>query len=643
MNVIRNILNLIKNTKIMLNFRATLKNLRTNQTYTVNHIPVELAKLQIKGKFDIKFPFGFNRGISAEKVKFVKAERQLLLADYKTWGASANWQMSIFYGNLTQPLVVTLDFTDVSWDGVAFEIGFKITPLLDRLRNFEKTNEFISFSPQNFTLKTKVIQDIQANFDHYGLSGFDHHPVSTPTTITIANVKSEGLTDADGLEYNCAIPDKNDAIAVFRITQKTAAQEASYFTLNVKFHYLRIRMYVVAGGVTVKLKTDYLFYYTDGTHEYVNQLEDGFGTNIYQTSALRVENVGTFLKNGDLSTLPSDPEKTLADVYLVTYFEVRMTTGTFPRAVRIWCDRLYINHDYIQLNEVVKGVRMSDYLRKVNDLAGEPIFDTSTLLAASGIIISSTNFMLNFNQFLKCKLLDILEALSIVAGFSFVEIDGKYNISVIDQTQYFAGTIELANFSDVNNEPIEQIIDFEIGDETEVKLQILPRLFEKRKYYTGVDTLANLDTMTIKPKIITSGEVIINKLLDKKYDDDLLFLKIEDVNYGSFGHVLNQFYSNQNVINRLTKLLNSFFTTSVNNIKYRNNQNQIITHNLQTTNRLFAKYYRNITTPASNSVISALFGTYKLFLIDGKRYLPVEYSLNLEPNTLNIKLLELVQ
>ncbi|HPW67747.1 MAG TPA: hypothetical protein PLS84_11800, partial [Salinivirgaceae bacterium] len=108
----------------MLNIRATLKNLRTNQTYTVNHIPTELTKLQIKGKFDIKFPFGFNRGISAEKVKFVKAEKQLLLTDYETWGASANWQMSIFYGNLTQPLTVTLDFTNISWDSVSFEIGF---------------------------------------------------------------------------------------------------------------------------------------------------------------------------------------------------------------------------------------------------------------------------------------------------------------------------------------------------------------------------------------------------------------------------------------------------------------------------------------------------------------------------------------
>ena len=239
--------------------------------------------------------------------------------------------------------------------------------------------------------------------------------------------------------------------------------------------------------------------------------------------------------------------------------------------------------------------------------------------------------------------MDILEALSIVARFSFVEIDGKYFISVIDQTQYLTGTIELTNFSDVNYEPIEQIIDFEIGDDREVKLQILPRLFEKRKYYTGVDTLANLDTMIIKPKIITSGEVIINKLIDKKYDDDLLFLKIENVNYGSFGQVLNQYFSNQNVINRLALLLNSFFTASVSNIYYRDSQNAVITHNLQTTNRLFAKYYRNITTPATNSVISALFSTYKLFLINGKRYLPVEYSLNLEPNTLNIKLLELVE
>ena len=102
-------------------------------------------------------------------MKFVKAERQLLLADYEIWGASANWQMSIFYGNLTQPLILTLDFTDFTFDSVFFEIGFKITPLLDRCRNFEKANSKIDFVPQNYTLKRKTItppQDFQANFNH---------------------------------------------------------------------------------------------------------------------------------------------------------------------------------------------------------------------------------------------------------------------------------------------------------------------------------------------------------------------------------------------------------------------------------------------------------------------------------------------
>ena len=42
----------------MLNIRCELKNLRTNQTYAVGHTPPELAKLQIKGEFNIKFPFG---------------------------------------------------------------------------------------------------------------------------------------------------------------------------------------------------------------------------------------------------------------------------------------------------------------------------------------------------------------------------------------------------------------------------------------------------------------------------------------------------------------------------------------------------------------------------------------------------------
>jgi hypothetical protein len=618
----------------MLNIRCELRNLRTNQTHAVGHTPPELAKLQIKGEFNIKFPFGFNRGISADKVKFVKAERQLLLNDYEMWGASANWELSIFYGNLPQPLVVVLDFTDVSWDSVSLEIGFKITPLLDRLRNFEKTNEFISFTPQNYTFKTITPQNFQANFKHNSLS---------TSTITIAGLQGSGLIDADGLEYNIGIPNKNDALVIFRITQKTSAQTASYFNLNINFQYLKIRMWVLNGTITLKLRTDYLFYYTDGTTEYVNQLEDTCSSATYITET-NVQNVGTFLKNGDLNTLPSDPLKTLADAFLVTYLEVIAPTAILQNAIQIWSNHIFVSHNFIQIDEIYKGVRVSDYLQKVNQLAGgKAIFDESLLFTMSDIVISSTNFMKNFNQFLPGKLMDILEALSICAGFSFVEVDGKYVISTINSTSYFASTIELSNFSDVNYEPIEQIIDFEIGDETEVEFQMLPRLFEKRKYYLNAETSATLDALTIKPKIITSGELITNKLIQNKNDDNLLFLKIEQVNHGSFGTVLNQYFSNQNVINRLEMLLNSFFTNSVNKIYYRNNQNQIISHDLSSTNRLFAKCYRNITTPIDNSVISSLFSSYKKFKIGNAKYLPVKYSMNLEPNSINIKLLELIE
>jgi hypothetical protein len=617
----------------MLNIRAELRNLRTDQTYEVGHVPPELSKLQIKGEFNIKFPFGFNRGISAEKVKFVKAEKQLLLADYEIYGASASWELSVFYGNLTQPLTVTLDFTDFTFDSVALEIGFKITPLLDRCRNFEKTNEFISFTPQNFTLKTITPQDFHAHFLVNGLS---------LSTVTIAGLQGTGLIDADGLEYNCPIPDKNDALAVFRVTQKTASQTASYFNLNINFQYLKIKMWQLNGTITLKLKTDYLFYYTDGTFEYVNELEDTCSSAILYTMS-GVQNVGTFLKNGELSTLPSDPLKTLADVFIVTYLEVDAPTAVRLNAIKIWTEHVFISHNFVQIDEIVKGVRISDYLQKVNQLSGiNPIFDSSLLFLFDDIIISSTNFMSNFNTKLQGKLMDVLEALSIVAGFSFIEIDGKYYIGTINSIANFADIIELSSFSDVNYEPIEQIIDFEIGDETEVEFRVLPRIFEKRKYYLNIVTSATLDTMTIKPKVITSGELITNKLIQNKNDDNLLFLKIEDTNYGSFGTVLNQYFSNQNVINRLAPLFNSFFTTSVNNIYYRNSQNEVVAHNLTTTNRLFAKYYRNITTPANNSVISALFSSYKAFIISGKKYLPVEFSLNLEPNSVNIKLLEML-
>jgi hypothetical protein len=619
----------------MLNIRCELRNLRTNQTHAVGHTPPELAKLQIKGEFNIKFPFGFNRGISADKVKFVKAERQLLLNDYDVWGASANWELSIFYGNLPQPLVVVLDFTDVRWDSVSLEIGFKITPLLDRLRNFEKTNEFISFVPQSFTLKTITPQNFQAKFNHNSLS---------TSSITIANLQSDGLIDADGLEYNFPIPDKNDAIAIFRVTQKTASQTASYFSLDIDFKYLYIKMWELNGTITLRLKTDYLFYYSDNTYEYSNIIQDSCSSAVlYTQTEVRIF-FGNLPKNVELSELPSNPLKTLAECYIVTYLEIDAPLLILQNAIQIWSNHIFVSHNFIQIDEIYKGVRVSDYLQKVNQLAGgKAIFDESLLFTMSDIVISSTNFMKNFNQFLPGKLMDILEALSICAGFSFVEVDGKYVISTINSTSYFASTIELSNFSDVNYEPIEQIIDFEIGDETEVEFQMLPRLFEKRKYYLNAETSATLDALTIKPKIITSGELITNKLIQNKNDDNLLFLKIEQVNHGSFGTVLNQYFSNQNVINRLEMLLNSFFTNSVNKIYYRNNQNQIISHDLSSTNRLFAKCYRNITTPIDNSVISSLFSSYKKFKIGNAKYLPVKYSMNLEPNSINIKLLELIE
>jgi len=63
----------------------------------------------------------------------------------------------------------------------------------------------------------------------------------------------------------------------------------------VKFQHLKIEMWLLNGIITLKLKTDYLFYYTDGTHEYVNQLEDTYSSETY-FSETELQNVGTFLK-----------------------------------------------------------------------------------------------------------------------------------------------------------------------------------------------------------------------------------------------------------------------------------------------------------------------------------------------------------
>jgi hypothetical protein len=296
----------------MNNIRAELKNLRTNQVYEVQYVPPSLAELQIKGTFNIKFPFGFNKGISSEKVNFIKNERQILLDNYDIYGAAAKWSLSVYYGNLTGPIVLTLDFTEFTFDDLNLEIGFKITPLLDRCRNFEKTNELISFTPQNYTITNKVAQSFQCTFNHNGLSN---------TVKTIANIQGDGLIDADGLEYNMNIPDLDQAIAIFRVTQKTATQTASYFNLDIKFQNLKIMMHDPVGTITLKLKTDYLFYYDGSTYEYVAKLEDTLSSSQDYING-SVQNVGVLEKNVDFSILPSDPLKTLTECYIVTYLEV---------------------------------------------------------------------------------------------------------------------------------------------------------------------------------------------------------------------------------------------------------------------------------------------------------------------------------
>lgn len=617
----------------MLNFSVFLRNMRTNQSYPVKNVPAEISKLQIKGEFSIKFPLGFNRGISAEKVKFVKEERELLLNDYQNFGASANWILVIYYKNLDlRTLTLTLDFTDFTFDAVTLEIGFKITPLLDRVRNFEKTNEYISFIPQNYQLKTVIPQEIDAKFRINQL---------TVNTVTIAGIKSDGLIDADGLEYNVNIPDKNQAIALFRIIRKETGQQDLFFNLDIKFEDLKIRMWQLNGTINIKLRTDYLFFYTDGTHKYYNLKQDIISSSVlYKVGTIR--NFGTFPKRISYSNLPSDPNKTLSDAFLTTYMQVDAPQAILINAILITCDKIFINHNFIQIDKVVKGVKLSDYFREINILAGagtgQPIFGQSPLFIFDDIIITTTNMMLNNSKRLPAKIMDVMEAISILEGFVFVEIDGKYFFTTLQALNWFTEEIELTNFTDVNYEPVEQIVDFEIGEDAEVGFKILPRLFEKRKYFLAVETFANLDTYTIKPKIISSGELILNKVLKEKYDDDLLFLRVEQLNFGSFGSILNQRYSNQNVINRLALLLNSLFTMSDPVICYRNESNQVITHNL-TTNKMFDKFYRNIKIPADSAVIIDLLNLYKRIRIGNKIYLPVEYSLNLEPNTLNIKLL----
>ena len=52
-------------------------------------------------------------------------------------------------------------------------------------------------------------------------------------------------------------------------------------------------MWALNGTITLKLKTDYLFYYTDSSHDYVNIIQDDCSSAVLFKET-GVQNVGTF-------------------------------------------------------------------------------------------------------------------------------------------------------------------------------------------------------------------------------------------------------------------------------------------------------------------------------------------------------------
>ena len=71
------------------------------------------------------------------------------------------------------------------------------------------------------------------------------------------------------------------------------------------------------------------------------------------------------LKNGEFKRpLPYDHLKNLAECYIVTYLEVDAPYEILQNAIRIWCDHIFISHNFIQIDDIVKGVRMSGLFAK---------------------------------------------------------------------------------------------------------------------------------------------------------------------------------------------------------------------------------------------------------------------------------------
>lgn len=650
--------------------KVVLKNLRINAEFEVDLQPSELAKIVQKYNFSLTPPYGVNKGISDSPLIFYKKSRDLLVSDFLEYGKLAHWQLKVVFHN-DFLISFILDFGKFTFNDFQAEVQFKITPLLDNVKNYDKKTERLLDLPTQSVKINKGAYIVQEGRIE-STTGYIYQADPSPDVFNVflfekANTLiSDELTDFDGLEFNADLGLENwktpiyganpykmpkNSILTFRVNHSPNQQDWRVLHLNIKAQGVSLNLsknnnpffsnIIENNTYNVALCVAHQYMYEDGTDDFkiVKYTSKNFKPSLYES-----KNFEWNLPNGqlysvyDLQNFPYPPpqDKSISSIYVHIFFSFKYVESAV--AYNLLCNfevsYLKITHDYLTINKNLHAVRLTDYLSKFDNFLSLENLPTRL----NDKFLSSTNFAHKNVDYLECKLPDILETISAFFGLVLIEKNEKYFFVEFSELKNFGKIYDLQNLiyeKSISAGDEFQSILIEVDDFKGNAIKLNRQIYNNKRFFIDLDNFANLDELKITPKIVVSAEKIINKLTSQTYDDQLFLFE----NVGS-KYVFNDFFSPEKIFGRLKSFLSSFFSKKMPIYQKLENQTEKTIFEAEPS-PIFKPYIVNFSFLATESDILSLLQEFRLIRCnDGKTYLPIDIEINTTPSVIQIKCLE---
>lgn len=650
--------------------KVVLKNLRSLAEFEVDLQPSELAKIVQKYNFSLTPPYGVNKGISDSPLIFYKKSRDLLVSDFLEYGKLAHWQLKVIFHN-DFLISFILDFGKFTFNDFQAEVHFKITPLLDNVKNYDKKTERLLNLPTQSVKINKSAYIVQE-----GRIGSSTGRICDPENVFYleknvfdfekANILiADDLTDFNGAEFNADLGLENwetsiygappykmpkNSILTFRVNHSSNQNDWRVLHLNIKakgvtLHYAKdiypIPLPFTNTTFNVALCVAHQYMYNDGTDDFkiVNYTSKNFNPSLYESKNFEWNFPNNQIYSvHDLQNFPYPPpqDKPISSIYVHIFFSFKYveSEGLYDFLCNFEVSDLKITHDYLTINKNLQAVRLTDYLSKFDNFLSLENLPTRF----NDKFLSSTNFAHNNVNYLECKLPDILETISAFFGLVLVEKNDKYFFVEFSELKNFGKIYDLQNLIyeksiSAGDEFLSILIEVDDFNGNAIKLN--RQIYNNKRFFIKLENFANLDELKISTKIVVSAEKIINKLTSQTYDDQLFIFE----NVGS-KYIFNDFFNPEKIFDRLKSFLSSFFSKKMPIYQKLENQTEETIFEAEPS-PIFKPYIVNFSFLATELDILALLQEFRLIRCnDGKTYLPIDIEINTTPSVIQIKCLE---